>query len=194
MQPCAWHQDDRTMADSRLGSSFCLPCTFWQFVNTSISIGHYWSIMNVLSTISNIIMPGMHFLNLCWWRKRNIYIVQCIFIKQQNISRALLLPFGGYWNALVEFLSLKLLDLYLYTLIISILIIGNKSCNMLSIVNKLTLQKQLQNVVTHYAVLHKKSINTTTNPCRRRELNPGTFPPKADVSPLHHRVNWEYGL
>jgi len=35
---------------------------------------------------------------------------------------------------------LKMLDLYLYTLII-----GNKACNMLSILNKLTLQKELHN-------------------------------------------------
>ena len=36
-----------------------------------------------------------------------------------------------------------MLGLYLYTLII-----GHKSCNMLSILNKLTLEKELQNLVT----------------------------------------------
>jgi len=36
-----------------------------------------------------------------------------------------------------------MLGLYLYTLII-----GHKSCNMLSILNKLILQKKLQNFVT----------------------------------------------
>jgi len=38
---------------------------------------------------------------------------------------------------------LKMLGLYLYTLII-----GHRSCNMLSILNKLILQKELQNFVT----------------------------------------------
>ena len=37
-----------------------------------------------------------------------------------------------------------MLGLYLYTLII-----GDKFCNMLSILNKLTLQKKLQNPVTN---------------------------------------------
>ena len=41
-------------------------------------------------------------------------------------------------------MSLKTLGLYLYTLIM-----GHKSCNMLSILNELTLQKKLQNVVTN---------------------------------------------
>jgi len=27
------------------------------------------------------------------------------------------------------------------------------------------------------------------NPCWSRELNPGALAPKADASPLHHRVN-----
>ena len=45
---------------------------------------------------------------------------------------------------------LKMLDLYLYTLII-----GHKACNMLSILNKLTLQKELHNVVTCNVFLDK---------------------------------------
>ena len=44
-----------------------------------------------------------------------------------------------------------MLGLYLYTLII-----GHKSCNMLSILNTLTLQKELQNCVTKSVVLDKK--------------------------------------
>ena len=36
------------------------------------------------------------------------------------------------------------------------LIIGHKSCNMLSILNKLTLQKKSQNVKTNYVFLNKK--------------------------------------
>ena len=89
---------------------------------------------------------------------------------------------------------LKMLGLYLYTLII-----GHKSCNMLSILNKLPLQKELQilwqitcffgqNVKT----LHQKK--THKNPCPSREMNPGQLAPKADALPLHHRVNWKYRL
>jgi len=44
-------------------------------------------------------------------------------------------------------LCLKMLGLYLYTLII-----GHKSCNMLSILNELTLQKELQTFVTNNVV------------------------------------------
>ena len=52
---------------------------------------------------------------------------------------------------------LKMLGLYLYTLIIS-----HKSCNMLSILNKLTVQKKLQNFVTHNVFLDKKHNNNKT--------------------------------
>jgi len=48
-------------------------------------------------------------------------------------------------------LSLKMLGLYPYTLIIS-----HKFCNMLSILNKLTLQKDLQNFVTNSVFMDKK--------------------------------------
>jgi len=68
---------------------------------------------------------------------------------------------------------------------------------MLSILNKLTLQKDLQNIVTNNVFMYKKNKNTTTtkqkikpkNPCRSRELNPGPLVPKADALSLHHRVN-----
>jgi len=46
---------------------------------------------------------------------------------------------------------LKMLGLYLYTLII-----GHKSCNMLSILNKLTFQRELQNIVTNHVLFDKK--------------------------------------
>jgi len=49
------------------------------------------------------------------------------------------------------FLILKMLGQYLYTLII-----GHKSCKMLNILNKLTLQKKLQNCVTNNVFLDKK--------------------------------------
>jgi len=64
---------------------------------------------------------------------------------------------------------------------------------MLSILNKLTLRKKLQNFVTNNVFWDKKSKNTTTkqkikhkNLCRSRELNPETFAPKANALPLHH--------
>jgi len=44
-----------------------------------------------------------------------------------------------------------MLSLYLYTLII-----GHKSCNMLNILNKLTLQKVLQIFVTNSVFMDKK--------------------------------------
>ena len=46
---------------------------------------------------------------------------------------------------------LKMLGLFLYTLII-----GHKFCNMLSITNKLTLQKKLHNFVTNNVFLDTK--------------------------------------
>jgi len=85
-----------------------------------------------------------------------------------------------------------MLGLYLYTRIIS-----HTFRRMLSILNKLTLQEDLQNLVTN-SVFWTKGKNTTTttkqkikhkNPCRSRELNPGPLAPKADALPLHHRVN-----
>ena len=45
---------------------------------------------------------------------------------------------------------LKMLGLYLYSLII-----GHKSCNVLSMLNKLSLQRELQNVVTKYVFMDK---------------------------------------
>ena len=56
---------------------------------------------------------------------------------------------------------LKMLCLYLYTVII-----GHKSCNILSILNKLTLLKVLHNYVTH----NTKKSNIKTEP----EIEPGT--------------------
>jgi len=73
-----------------------------------------------------------------------------------------------------------MLGLYLYTLII-----GHKSCNMLSILNKLTLQKKLQSFVTNEVFLDKKVKTQTTKqkikqkiPCWSRALNPGPLAPK----------------
>jgi len=85
-----------------------------------------------------------------------------------------------------------MLGRYLYTLII-----GHKYWNMLSILNKLTLQKELHNIVTNNVLFFFTKSKITTkqkikhkNPCRRRELNPGPLAPNAiHALPLHHRVN-----
>jgi len=52
---------------------------------------------------------------------------------------------------------LKMLGLYLYTLIIR-----HKSCNILRLLNKLTWKKELQIFVTNYMVFDKKIKTTTT--------------------------------
>jgi len=55
---------------------------------------------------------------------------------------------------------------------------------MLSILNKLTLQKKLQNFVTNNVFLDKKvNNNKHKNPCRSRELISDPLAPKADVLP-----------
>jgi len=76
-----------------------------------------------------------------------------------------------------------MLGLYHYTIII-----GHKSCNMLSILNKLTLQKKLENFVTNNVFFDKKVKTTTTkqkikhkNPCRSQEMNLGPLTPKVNA-------------
>jgi len=66
-----------------------------------------------------------------------------------------------------------MLGLYLYTLIIR-----HKSCSMLSILNKLKLQKELQNLVTNNVFWQKVKNNNNENPCQSRELNPGPLTKK----------------
>ena len=88
-----------------------------------------------------------------------------------------------------------MLDLYFYTNVI-----GQKSCNMWSILNKLTLHKELHQCLTNN-VFGQKNKNTTTKQKIKHKkdrrswgLNPGCLAPKADALPLHHRVNWEERL
>jgi len=50
-------------------------------------------------------------------------------------------------------------------------IIGHKSCNMLSILNKLTLQNKLQNLSTNNVVLDKK-VNTQKQPKKISNIKP----------------------
>jgi len=70
-----------------------------------------------------------------------------------------------------------MIGLYLYTLIIS-----HKYCNMQSILNKLTLQKQLQNVVTNNVFLDKKTNKNTTT--TKQKINKKTLP-KTGIEPRH---------
>ena len=70
--------------------------------------------------------------------------------------------------------SLKMLGLFLYTLIIS-----HISCNMLSILNNLTLLKKLQNCRTNNVFLDKKvntqqQNNQTLKPLPEPEIEPWT--------------------
>jgi len=67
---------------------------------------------------------------------------------------------------------------------------------MLSILNKLILQKNLQNIVTNNVFMDKQQTQQQQNKkikpknhCRSLELNPGLLAPKADALPLQHRVN-----
>jgi len=59
---------------------------------------------------------------------------------------------------------LKMLGLYLYTLII-----GQKSCNMLSILNKLLLQKELQ-ILWQIMCFWTKSKNTSTTKQKKSNI------------------------
>jgi len=56
-----------------------------------------------------------------------------------------------------RFHCFQMLSLYLYTIII-----GHKSCNVYSILNKLTFQKELQYYMRNNVFFTKKSKNTTT--------------------------------
>jgi len=86
--------------------------------------------------------------------------------------------------------ALKMLGLYHHTLKI-----GHTYCNMLSILNNLTLQRELQKCATNNVFWTKSKSLTTTlnikhkNPCWSRVLNPGPLAPKVDALPLHHRFN-----
>jgi len=73
------------------------------------------------------------------------------------------------------FSSLKMLGLYLYTLII-----GHKSCNMFIILNKLTLQNELQNFVTNNLFFwqkiktqHNKTKSQTWKALPEQGIEPG---------------------
>ena len=90
------------------------------------------------------------------------------------------------WSAM-----LKMLGLYLYTLLI-----GHKSCNILSILNKWKLSKELQTFVTNNVFLTKSKNTTTTkqkikhkNPSHSQKLNAGPLAHKAAVFPLNLQVD-----
>ena len=78
--------------------------------------------------------------------------------------------------------NLKVLCLYLNTLII-----GHKLCNLLGILNKLTLQicfgqKSKTTTTTKHNIKHN-------NPRQSLEWNPEPLAPQMDALPLDHRVN-----
>jgi len=61
----------------------------------------------------------------------------------------------------IAMISLKMLGLYLYTLII-----GHKSCNIFSILNKLKLYKELQTFVTNNVKTQQQQNKKHKNHCR----------------------------
>ena len=89
-----------------------------------------------------------------------------------------------------------MLGLYMY---LDTLIIGHTFAISISILNELTLQRELQNNITNYVFWTTTKNNTTTkrkikhkNPCQGRELNPGPVTSQSDALPLlpvYHRVN-----
>ena len=67
---------------------------------------------------------------------------------------------------------------------------------MLSILNELTLQNELQIFVANNMFWTKICKTTTTkhtirhkNPCQRRDSNPGPLAPVADALPPDYRIN-----
>jgi len=111
---------------------------------------------------------------------------------QQNVLMLRKNDLNGLISIKPNEFALKILVLYLYTLII-----GHKLFYMLSIRNEVTLQKELQ------IMCSGQTGNTTTtikhkikqrNPCLRRELNSGPLESEADVLPLEPRVNLKHRL
>jgi len=73
-----------------------------------------------------------------------------------------------------------MLCLYLDTLII-----GHKFCSMLSILNEITSQQELQNFMTYNGfwtkkVLQQQCIKANKIPCHSRKSNPGPLAPQSD--------------
>jgi len=73
-----------------------------------------------------------------------------LYIPIQNHAPLISFMYDNTFTLNNKLKYLKMLGLYLYTRII-----GHKSCNMLSIQNKLTLKKELQNFVTNNVFFDK---------------------------------------
>ena len=87
-----------------------------------------------------------------------------------------------------------MLGLYLDTRII-----GYKYCSMLSILFKLTLQKECQTIVTNNLFWTKNKTTSSTkqnikhkNPCQSQESNTEPLAPQSDAWALDDRDNWTY--
>ena len=80
-----------------------------------------------------------------------------------------------------------MLGLYLYT---CILLIGHKSHNMLSLLNKLTLQKKLQNYVTNNVFWGKNNFNNNkTSQIKKYIAEAGNWT-KELLHPKRKRFHW----
>ena len=71
-----------------------------------------------------------------------------------------------------------MLGLYLYTLIL-----GHKSCNMLNLFIKLTLQKELQSFVTNNVLWTKNNNTTTTTKMKHKNLLEPGIEPETSCTP-----------
>jgi len=84
---------------------------------------------------------------------------------------------------------LKMLCLYMLTLKI-----GHKFCSMLSILNEITLEKELQNIIkngfwTKIVKTKQQNKNKNKNSCQSQESNQGPLAPQSDVLTLDHQDN-----
>ena len=90
------------------------------------------------------------FWNLKMFFSRVFFLIKLINASQIFVRRSQQTNNASFITPMVP-MMLKMLGLYLH-----IPKIGHKRCNMLSILNGITLQKELHNFVTIYCVLHKK--------------------------------------
>ena len=97
------------------------------------SIGSYLSVLPVLKSISTFCLAKIIFFNFRTYQVEKIlkinieFVSMIVHLKAFKINNIL-------YQVLLKKIFLKMLGLYLYTLTI-----GHKSCNTLSILNKLTL-------------------------------------------------------
>jgi len=116
---------------------------------------HSWIKFLSYTNIQQI--SSIYFFVIMFYSTYNLFL---FFIQTSTTKR------DGSWYLNI----FKMLGLYLDTLII-----GHRYYNMLSILNELAVQKELQIFLN-------------------RESNPGSLSPQPEELPVDHRVNWMYRL